>query len=1076
MKKRVAILTAICTTALVAGGVSFINLYNNQYSKAEAVTGTFVPTSELPESYVLNSEFTVPKGKISYDGHEYSYNDYYLKYPNGRSYKKDSYVLDVSGRYECIFIYTSNTLELSANYVFSAYSEAYTINDSRSSVKYESQIKTNIDPADGLHVVLAENDMFTYNQVIDISNADRDTPIIKYHPYAYSLRGNDANDSFNMYKGVIYDYDKSKPRPNSCDSNCSVVRVTDAYDSSIYFETFIYFRTANLSNNRQQQYVVCGATNQEKVGIERATTKGTGNRLVTIDGVSYREYIGLSSSSFGATINTTTGYIYENRLMSDGSYSRRAVGTTFDTSTTADISNADDYGYSIYYEAATKKVYIRHVNQFFINDLDEVALHGQNVFPGFTTGEVYVSIYGLEYKENVATYDIESIYGISDLSANTVKDNKAPIINLNNDNNNFNIAVNEEFHLFDADVIDCNYNGNLKTFVYYEYGTTQESQVNVTNNTFTPLIPGKYTIVYRATDSFGNYTDKTVDLYAITTSSNKSIDFSVEKVNEVDAGKEITLPTPNITVYNNEPIINCYALFEDGERTNINTTTWKFLPKKVGTYQINYEYSDGISSYSYQYNLNSKPSNNIYLEEFSLPKYIIKDAEYTLDETRIVKVSSRELSYDYPEVYVNEDGAGFNRKIDYKDFSTTASNTVQFQYKYNGTAIFTSEVIKVKDVDFKNKLNKSLYFDNNNINVSSTSSSIILASNVDNSSSNFINPLNFSTFSISFDLAGSDLSNGRLDIILTDYEDDNNTFKISLFTKSDKKLICVSVNDDVEFSVAKSSYTISYDALREMLKDSFENETFVKNPFNSDRFYLSFKYTKLTGESNIAITGINGQVMNEGFYDTKDPNLNMPSIENRHSLGSIIDLSFFYPDDTLSPYLEKNYTISVMYYENDDAEGVEVRSIDGTLLDGNQDVHKNYSFKLEKVGIYEVDYTYKDQTYFGGRYSPHTFFGMKVVYSVDNLAPTISLNNGYNEYTVVNSSLGASHTIMGYQVSDNVDQNVNVTIYVMTPGLNLVRLEGNSFNLNDRGDYRVYYYAKDSAGNISSTFYTVRVK
>ena len=459
-----------------------------------------------------------------------------------------------------------------------------------------------------------------------------------------------------------------------------------------------------------------------------------------------------------------------------------------------------------------------------------------------------------------------------------------------------------------------------------------------------------------------------------------------------------------------------------------------------------------------------------------MPKYIIKDAEYTLDESRIVKVSSKELAYDYPEIYVSEDGGDFNRKIDRKDFSTTSSNSVQLQYRYNGSEVYTSDIIPVKDVNFKNKLDKTLYFDNQNMNVAATPSSIVLENNGDNACSTFINPLNFSTFSASFDLAGSDLLNAKFELIFTDYEDENNIFKIAFYTKSEKNLIYILLNDEVELSAIKSSYTISYDALKGMIKDSFENQALFDNPFKSDRFYLSFRYVDVKGTARVALTSLSGQIMSQSNYDTKESNLHLPSIENRHSLGSIIDLSFFYPDDTLSPYLEKNYSLSVTYFENDNSEGELVRAIDGTLLDGEQDIHKDYSFKLEKVGAYEVNYIYRDQTYVNGRYNPHTVYGLKVVYSADDVSPTISLDGGYNESTVVNSSLGATHVVKGYQVSDNLDKNVSVDIYLMTPNLNFSKLQGNSFNLNEKGDYRVYYYAKDSSGNVSSIYYTVRVK
>ena len=1065
--KRLPLIAIIGTTSLLIGGVSFYSVYHQRnIQKVDAAEGEFIPTGTLPESYTLNSTFVVPSGQISYDGHLYSYNDYYVKYPNGKSYKKDKYVLDITGKYECVFIYSTQGFEVYSKYNFLALSSAYTVKNAESYVEYKEQIVTNID------------DMFTYNQVVDISNATRDTPIVTYHPYAHSLRANPANDHLDMHKNVVFDYDDhNKPKPHAIDANCSVVRVTDAYDPDNYFETYIFYRTANTSNNRQQQYCVTGASGQDLVGIERATSKGTANRLVTIDGVSYREYIGLTQSGFGATLNTRTGYIFEKRLMSDGTYQNRAVGTTYDSSSTADLSNADDYGYKIYYEPDTKKVYVSMIGQFYVNDLDEPVLHGSNGFKGFTTNEVYISIYFKEYMGAYAEFDLETIYGVDDFSKTTVEDTKAPIIELDNNNDNFNIAVNEEFKLFNASVTDYSYQGDLKTFVYYEYNTPQQVQLNIKNNAFTPKKPGNYTIVYQATDAYGNSSIKTINLYAITTTTNKIVDFTVEQINEADAGQEITLPTPNIKVYNNEPVIKCTATYEDGEVIDINSNTWKLFLKKPGSYQIKYVYGDGISSYEFAYTLNARTSNNVYLEELHLPQYIIKDAEYTLDVARVVKVQSKDLAYATPEVYVSEDDSGFTRKIDIKDFSTTANSHIKLQYRYGSNILFTSDEISVKDVDFKNRLVKSAYFDNHNMNVEANPSSIILSAiNNQEASSTFINPLNLSTFSFKADLLGSNLVDTTLDLILTDFEDVDNKVTISLSSKSGSDIVYVSVNDSLPISVNPTQYSLSYNPLKEVLTDTYDNEFELVNPFRFDRFYLTMRFLTPSASSSIAINSINEQIMNQGSYDTKGANLNAPRIENNHSLDSIIDLQFVRPDDVLSPYLEKNYDVTVTYYENDEADGVAVRALDGTLLDGTQDLYSNYQFKLEKVGIYEVYYSYKDQAYRNGRSLPNKTSALKDVYSVDDVAPIITLSSGYGPNTIVKGRVGDSHTVKGYSVTDNWSKKVDVVIYVISPNNVLTRLKGNSFTIKEKGDYRVYYYATDEAGNIASTYYVVRAK
>lgn len=1069
MKKSKIIINSFLVGLLVASGVYLIsNATSNSYSQVEALEGEFVSSSELPATYSLGSEFFVPNGKISYNGKTYTYDDYYLTYPTGKSYKQESYQLDVAGKYDLTLISQLSNSKLYSHYEFHTLNEAYTVNSDNSYVQYVDEIPTSDQHLPGLTINLAENDTFTFNQTIDISDASLDEPLVVYYPHAQTIRANPANAHLDLTQ--MFDAtDPNKPKASPIDANGSIVRITDAYDPTNYFEIVIFYRCANTSTNRMQQYCVAGASNQSLIGLEPGSTVGAADRLVNIDGQSYKVFSGLTSTSFGRTLNTRTGNIFELR---DGV--KHPIGTTSNLSTTTDISNADDFGYSIYFDSATKKIYVKHVATQYVTDLDDPTVYGQNLFKPFTTGEAYVSITGMEYKESVAKYDISHIKGVSSLEMSNVVDTKAPDVTLSNPNNDFYIAVNEPFELFDAEVVDINYQGDLEKIAYYEYGTNQQVQFPIVNNKLTPTKPGSYTVIYRVSDTFGNVNETELNLYAVTTATGHIIDFNVDHVSDLEAGQEITLPTPEIRVYNNEPQIKAYATFEDGSVTNINTTSWKLFLKQVGTYEITYVYGDGILEYEHSYSFNSKTSDNFYLEEIKLPKYIIREASYTFDSARVVKVASKELTYDEPKVYVIEDGVDNNKLINRKNFSTTANTSVQLKYVYENVVLYTSEVIPVQNVDFKTKLNKMSYFSRENFDVSGTSSAIKLTTNtsVGDAKAEFINPLNFSSFAIKFDLRGSDLNASKLEIILEDYMDENNKYIFSIYSKGDSYF--VSYNGDIEFAISKATYSLTYTPLTKILSDTFENSLEMENPFATDRFYLSLRFVGLTGISSISINSINAQPMNQSFYDTKGGNVVAPSIENTRAINTVIPLDFFFPEDVFSPYLDENFVISVIYYETEESEGEYAYADDGTLLDGSQENIKHRTFTLQKVGCYQVFFTYYDQTYANGKLNQRVGSDVKSIYSVDDTPPTIILNNGYNESTIVQVKVGSTHKVQGYKVSDDIDANVEVIKYISDPNAVLTKLSGNSFKCKVQGDYRVYYYATDSNGNISTVYYTVR--
>ena len=811
MKKKTRLLAcSFLVGTLLVGAVSILSYsLNNNINQASALEGEFVPTSELPEAYAYGTTLNVPNGKISYEGKTYNYTDFYLTFPNGKSLKQDSYLLDVAGSYDLTYVYETSSKTIYSHYDFIVYSNAYTLKDSTSYVEYHEQIKTTHHSNSGLHLDLASGDTFTYNNVVDAAGSSLEEPLFTYYPYAFSVRGNPANEGKDLTPGVVYQCnDPDKPKPYTVDANGSVVRIEDAYDPSIYFEVFIFYRTANMANNRQQQYAVAGPYGQTPTGLEKASSKGAASKYITFDGEGQRVWAGTDSSSFGTTLNTRSGEIYEMR-----NGNKVALGSTNDPASAADISNTDDYGFSIFYDEATKRVYIKHVATKFITDLDDPALYPNKPFKGFTTGEVKISLSGMEYNSSSAKYDIGFVKGVSNLGSKEIADTREPIINLENENNNFHIAVGEEFNLFDAEVIDYNYNGDLDKVVYYEYGTSSQIQVPVINNKFTPTKPGTYTVLYRARDTFGNESEKTLTLYAITTSTGHIVDFTVDEVNSAEAGQVINLPAPRVVTYNNDIQIKSYAVFEDGEVTDINTSTWALLLKKVGQYEIVYEYTDGILSYTHSYTLTSTASSNFYLEEITFPKYIIKDASYSLDTARVVKVLSKELTYDNPTVYISEDGGDFAKSINPKDFATSASNTVQFKYVYDNKTLLVSEVIKVKDVNFKQQLNKQAYFELENMSTTATSSTLGLETNTSSgdASATFINSLNFSSFYLKFDLKASTFNAERFEIVLTDYMDENNTYVISIYERSNG--LFVNYNNEIEFSINRGTYSLIYDPL-----------------------------------------------------------------------------------------------------------------------------------------------------------------------------------------------------------------------------------------------------------------------
>ena len=114
MKRRFLFASILGVTALLSGAAVSLFLsgaIGNVY-QIKAEDASFVADKDLPETYKINSSFSAPRGKIAYQGSEYSYNDHYLKYPDGKLYKKDVYQIQDKWNNEVNSVYLNGQMEI----------------------------------------------------------------------------------------------------------------------------------------------------------------------------------------------------------------------------------------------------------------------------------------------------------------------------------------------------------------------------------------------------------------------------------------------------------------------------------------------------------------------------------------------------------------------------------------------------------------------------------------------------------------------------------------------------------------------------------------------------------------------------------------------------------------------------------------------------------------------------------------------------------------------------------------------------------------------------------------------------
>ena len=987
-----------------------------------------ITSEEIADTYAYGVEFNAPDGKIVYNGKEINAESVYIKFPDGTMKSGKNHLLSVIGKYTIVYTAAHEGKTLTAEKTFKVNENAYVVSSSASSVEYVQDLKTTETENDsGLKVVLAEGESFQYNDIIDISNSTTEIPLIKIYPYSYSILAD------NVAVEAYY----------------TVIRLTDYYNPDNYVEVSMGFYLANAALGRYHPYVVAGASGQTKSGVGPYSGTSTARRIVYIDNERYRVYYG--TNDYGTEMDATPNVPVNG----------------------VDINNFDNYGMSVYYEAETKRIYVREKYMHLITDLDDSAIYDRNLFTGFTTGEVLLSVYANDYQTNTATYEIEEINGVKGtaLSNFELVDHIKPVITLSNDADNFYIAKGEEFTLFSATAKDKNLVGGVNAYVYYEYGSSYQTSVYVKDGKFTPNRNGEYTIVYIAKDSFGNETKKTVTCTCISAKNNKLVHFNTSPVTEVRAGETTVLNDYTLTSVNTGVFVNMYAVFEgdSSEKIAIDAETREFFPRSVGEYEIIFEYGDAIKTYTYSYKLNVAASDSVYMDEPLLPKYLIKGAKYSFESVYAETYTEKNPVLVTPKVYVNEDGKGYSTsEIDYGNYTVNATESVCFKYVYNDVTVLESMTIDVVDVGFADTLHLENYFVGA-VETAAYTDYVRLLANSERGdiTVDFINAISFSQFACNFSIPKEYSSFAAVDVILTDYYDYENVMTIR-YEKTDSGMV-FSVNGEAAVSSGTSfsmtTHQLWYDETLKTFVDASGNSYETENPFSSDKIYLSFKLCDVSGASALDVYKIGSQFINADGYDWVNS-----TVYVRNAISGIIDFGqtlTFKPaeiTDVLTPYIESAYSFYIL------GPGDEyVLSNENVLLDGSQPLDKAYTVTFDEYGMYRAVYAYKDQF-------DNPSENVIVLYVNDRIAPEITLDKGYNSSTVVNAKVGNKITVVGYTVSDNFgEENISVVIRAISPDNELVAIENMSFTADKKGAWKVMYYATDKEGNYTLVYYTVNV-
>jgi hypothetical protein len=1053
LRNRVITALAILATVLMIG--SFAMFFGGRANASEPTLST--GSVEILDSYLVGTELDVPNGEITVDGTSYPAEVVYMYTPDGKLVEVAGakYEFEEIGVYKLVYTATVSGKQVSVEKSIKVDNTSYVSSQYTTTNILENGLSTVAGNTDkGIHVNLPYTDTFTWSTPVDLRETGLSTSVISFLPYQWSKEkvvGEGESAITPKQVGNVY------------------VRLTDAYDKNVYVDVRLeYF--VNQSTANQMPAYAAGAARQQVRAL--STNLGRDSREGQLKLVNGTQYF--------VTYDERGGYPYLGAIPTESGL------------------------IDIFYDLSTNQVYVgqkvgtESYKKSLINDIDAPEVYGEGAFAGFTTGEVYVSLYATEYVSANGTVDME-IASIGNMSGealfdNVAKDEKSPelkvAVSLDQEENGLYVAKGTEVKVLEYDVKDVNFKGNKMT-VKVQYNDSVD--VTVENGKFLAKDLGKYTITYRAEDDFGNVTVKELVYNCIDCSANgnKLIKFIPnDYTGDKKAGQEITLPQVGVESKNTYVNVNVYALFE-GKKIAIDAENPVLRIDNVGKYTIVYEYADIFESGEYRYDIVTEEGTAFDWMAPALPKYMIKDAKYSLDKVYVQTYKTAipelvEVGYE-----VNLDGAGWTPVADYQAFEVKASTSVQFRYTYNGNTSEPSKVMPVVDVGFKgnNKLDLSKYFQGDITAEAYNGTSFAFVANAGLTSANidFINVMSLNNMYLNFEIPASMRNFKKMTITLTDYLDQTNSVSIEYADSGSGTSF--GLKDGTKVSITKAfagtAFAFNYSVSRKQFADNTLGTTASwVNEFKSDRVLVSIQLEEVTpdAKAGVVITGLAGVTINNSKADRAKPTATYDdSLRGNQSVGTKLVISAATGTDVVCPSFYQVGKLKVIAERVlPSGETIPLVADDGTELSfENQTLAtKAFEVTLTEIGQYDITYQYTDQ-------KNQTTTSSYTINIVDEEKPVITIEGGYNEFSVIEAELGDIITAKDYTLTDNIDSEEEMVfcIVVFDPYFTMYDLIDNNCEIDDlkftaeyRGEYVVYYYAEDSSGNVATASYRIFVK
>ncbi len=1104
---------------------AFIYNFKNNGGEQVFANSAVISSEEIKDTYSKNDNVLFPENvTVSYNGNEYTGKYVGCQTAEGSIYSLKAFECNKLGVFNALYSFTAENQNFIAKKSFTVNNPLFSpFTNENSKVEYGDLTympKSNEQKTQGLILTLGEGDVFTFNQPINVKD-NTVNEILNFYPaqlvrhwetqsigYQNEARKNAGED--------LLDYPTE-----TIDCNRIHVTLTDAYNPNNVVVLQLKFSTDYKS--RSLTAVTSGvqgdvALDPYSGGAEASWTKIFDQVGIKVDEsdsetTRYMVWNSLQSLIRGSEAQYLTGSYKDG-----GNDDVNKGATKFDLYWKLKTSDASNLVFFSNTSANTIPDLKDKFSNRLVSDLSNQSLSTTGeIFKGFTNGEAYVSISCEGFINNAKSTQIEiySIGGVSGeaLTATTYVDDVKPNINVNLNNAekySYVGVVNQAINIPTVTAFDVNLAGNASTLVYYNYGLPSQSLVSVKNGKFIPNHAGEYSIVYSATDAFGNLNKKVVDINVIKNNENPhGINMGATPVSTCIIGDTVILPEYNGVNYNGNVACSISVTSPSGEKVSTGKNS-QFIAGELGKYKVVYELSDELYNQQFVYEIEVQAGDKyFYMDLPDTDNYYIKDSTNTFDDCYVYHLENGKVNKYLANVYVRYDKTGEFIKSDALDKVCIAktgtpyenAKFVEFRYGYTlpDNTVLYSDIFGLKDENVENIINvnylgqvyedEMIYstFDIGKYFIGDISNEIVGQARritdtkgYGNNKFAFANKIMLNSLQLKFVIPEGQNNYDAVNFYLTDVKDAENQIKISIIFKYHHTY--ASVNDGNEIDIthfvkvngdSRGGIENHVEKVISYLPNANCLEFKTSKRFNlalpsqlPEKCYLEVEFVNIKGQASIDLLSINSQALNSDT-DNGRPKIVVESSGGNYEYGSIIPIYSAVVNDVLSPVNIKDLKVSVF----DLATRKELTDTNGVLL-------KNVS--AENTYYIQATYDRIQVSYEGiaDGYGNSTSFRY-LIYVVDTEKPTVEFNDGSTEKTVISAKVGEEISIKEFTVSDNKSANDKLFVKVLlyNPNNNFETfIAGGKVTINRKGLFCIRVFVQDEAGNVNRAMYYVNVE